>query len=53
MPEYKKFGDLPVNAMFIHNYAVHQKYSDKEGLNYHTMKYEHFDHDFVVETLPE
>jgi hypothetical protein len=53
MTQNKKFGDLPLDAMFIHNYAVHQKYSATEGLNYHTMKYEDFPADFIVETVPE
>jgi hypothetical protein len=53
MTQNKKFGDLPLDAMFIHNYAVHQKYSATEGLNYHTMKYENFDHDLIVEIITE
>jgi len=53
MNQHKKFGDLPLDAMFIHNYAVHQKYSATEGLNYHTMKYENFTPDLIVEIIPE
>lgn len=46
-----RFDELPVDARFLHEEAVHQKLNDVEALNYHTMKTQLVAYDTLVEAF--
>lgn len=47
------FGGLDDNTMFIYNGIVYKKMRSHTSLNCHTLKFEDFALDTLVEVLPE